>query len=750
MDSAELSRIQDKILETLARNEDAHEPTHWTPERLADFGLAPSFESLRVLADLPARGALELAPVIASLIYMTDRDSDEFANTLAVLEGKIERDMTGGTIFDAALSAGRSDPTAALRLARRLMNLGCSGFPTALLGGAASKLPGECGALIQELLASSDARRQAIAMKSVIVSAGSGYRADWDVLGALERASESADAQVRVVVTAAFVEFYTDDPPRCTRALERLAEKHCECALQLARQISAQAPFDPETSLRLLDICSGFSEINVKQKVHLALAKLANTHVEAVLEIVIKYVVRDGRVADSGRHVLEQMGKSHGEKAINAILNMPAESPCASSYVPAMARSLVASSGSKSSLKPIFEAIRSRPDLYVIGLQALHEVISDRSRGVSHVMLEAIAYFLKSLTESKEIDVKEIKDKKDLSIICGMRIRALQNRAMLDRRPTDHDLARKNLECFPTLLWAFGKAWFDQQERGNLAHPLLQALGRKLPPKEERDVLLNSANSAKTPEDLIRSIDELRHKLGHWCFLHDLDVNLYLIRQDGHNVLKYAKCLKNEQEFLDKMSEINFVVRFLGRCKLELEPAVGEKKLDAKLEICGREVYVEIFSPNVMLEFRALLGARGVRNRIPSKISCKLKQLRPLMGKGCQVILAIDVGRSEINCGFIKESLKGRPTSGRYTDEKGEIVERLTSKHEPKSLHEQDPDTDVISAFVCYSMQSGRDLSQHIESEIIHNPHARVKLDEPTTELLKKCINAKVYDLSDS
>ena len=778
MDGAQLANLMAKVRGRLM-NREAQEGAYWTPERLAGLhGSVLDHDGVRRLIDLFIKdGVWHFLPAIAGLLGTAARDSDAFARTLEALELKIRNDVVGEPVLKAVLAIGESEPGTALRIAGRLMERDDPGCAYMLIGGAAAKLPGECEALMQKLLASDNARSQETAVRSMVAAyAGPGNGADWDVISALERASESGDARVIDAVMDAFVKFYSIDRQRCVGAMERLACRHYEYARLLVCRLCTRTPFDEGTLLRLLDICSKsfarlppndaeiicqallcpypdlsaelrkqlgseYAYMDMRKKLYYALMDLAGGHPEEVMQIVIRHTARDGYVGEGGECVLERLGEKHGAVAVAALLEAPLKDKlriCA----PVMIRCVIAGAGSKDALEPVFEAIRSEPHMYAIGLKTLRMVVSDRNAGDASraPVLEAAEEFLKRLAESKGIDAGRaikgpaIKGRNARVERCGRLIDAALNHA-----PPDYDLARRNMERFPALLDLFGKQWIDKEERDGGIHPLLYWLGQRLPSEEEARAL-TKAEPAETAEQLIRSLDRRRHALGAWPDLDWLDQSLRKIKEAGDDAASFAKRLNNKEQFSSTVSEMRFVVQFLNRCGMEVEPKVGSKRPDLRLEILGRPVYVEIFSPEMPEELRLFSGGRGVANRAPDKMLDKANnQLRELDGRGHPVILAIDIGGSEMLPQFVEECMTG-PDVARLLFRNGEAVAWRAGRDADKTLHGRDPGTDVISAVIWYRMQPRINLTEWMEFRIIRNPHARVKLDAPTVEFLEKCL----------
>ena len=750
MDETQAKHIKEKIGEIIWNQKSAQEPAYWKPERVAGLygGQALNSENLHDLIRLLIEDdVFNFLPVIAGLLVDAASDSEAFAKTLVSLESKIGNDMASGPITKSIQSIGSSDPEMALQIAERLLKYEDPRYSYLLIGGAATRLPGRCKALMQKLLGSDDARLWPVAIKSLVVThADSDKRVGKDVLKALDHASELNSIDAMVATIDAFIVFYASDKKRCGRAIERLASKNPRCAWLLARRIWTGSPFDEDISLQLLFLCSKFSDINVRQEVCRALRNFVGDHLKDVLRVVVLYTARDGHSMEGGEYLLKRIGEIHGAKAVTMLLDMLDGQTLATNlrlYAPRMIMCLLAGADNSGALEPVFKVIRSKPDQYKIGIEALREVISDsKVGGVSRdSMLEVIRSFLECLAKARGINTDRIiQDESDQAIRCGHIIHAILNNA----KPPDYELVRKNMECFPEIHSLFGQPWVNKMQRNKRIHPILSMLGQELPSKGEIDALIKRLDSTRTLGERVNLVFKLKDLAGVWRFLYDLDRNLRMLKQDKHDTARYAKHMKNEKQFWDTISEINFIMQFLNKCIIDIEPKIGTKKLDARLDIEGRSVYVEIFNPEMFLNLKLFSGAQAVPNRIPDKIYDKFKnQLYELDGKGHPVLLAIDIERSRIHYDLVEDYLLGPVFCMLHFNQKGEAGALHEEWKRDKSMHMRDPGTDVISAVVCYKMRSRDDLTERMEWKIFYNPHARSKIDTPTIQFLEECLDSK-------
>ena len=687
------SRTNDLLREIAKRLEeraDARQPAYWTPQRLAGLldGSALDARGVSGLVRLLVGDVPRFLPVIEGLLGEAARDSDEFAETLEVLELVTGGDSAAEAIESAVLSIGASDPGRALRIAGRLLERGRGGYPDLLIGGAAAERPGECRALARKLVSSGDA--------------------------------EIADA---------FVEVYAGDPRRCAGGAGSPA---ADPALLLADKISTSPPFAENVSLRLLAACSKFSDAGVTRGVHRALHRLAGGHLARVTRIVRRYLV-GGLCTNDTEAVLEELGRAHGARAVSALTGASmkgSEDLCAHAL-----KCVISGAGNELVLAPVFEAIEVAPGWCEIGLEALRKVIDDESSGgIAHdSMLSKIESFLQSFPEPRKIRSRlAFKGEQDQTTTCRFMIQAVQK----PRRP-NYDLVRENIGHFPTLFSLFDEKWISDQKRHCRAHPLLLVLGQKL--SSTKILGLIEREKSADAEERSQIARQWRRISRDWNFLYDLDCGLRALKAE-HGVGRYARRLKNESDFFSTVSEIDFVLQFLGQCEISLEPKVGPKNLDVRLEIGGRSVYVEIFNPEMFRELK-FPGILSLPRRINWMIYNKYeKQLINLDGKDHLAILAIDAARSEANCNFVEDYLQGQWITRLRVSRQGDVYDRRVERDVTETMHELDPRTDTISAVVCYKEHVRNDGSRGVEYKIIPNPRARVKLRASEVAFMEKCL----------
>jgi len=722
---------------------------YWKSKKITDF-LAENnieldeHELYELVNHLVKENIFGFLHAISSAMQDLASDDEGFIAMIELVTDKIKADMAQGPFIDSLISIGKSNPRLAIKIADKLLESSNPEYSSFLIGGASHELVEESNALITKSLSSENPRRQIAAIRALrVIYKDSEMKDKQKIFAVLEQASKSDSIGVKLETLEAFLDFYEKDVEKSKIMIENLAKNYTECKSSLANRIGARPPFDEQSSLHFLEICSEDSNINVKERVLYALVHFAKKHPNKTLEILAKYVIRDGYDAGDIGYVLEELGKTNAGNSLAMILDWlrKERNPRLSFHLPVMIRYLASKTDKKVTLEPILQLIDSEPKFVNKGLDVLLEVISEAyGKDTDAEFISKMLDFLAGFAKKRGIDVTSVtKDEDDKILQSADLIHKIKHYS----KPLDYDTIFQNLNEFPNIRDLFGVSWFEQKQvESNRTHPILKLLEQKLPARKRLDELAGSVKNAQTARGRLNDVLRLKKLMSTALFLLRLDQNVKALKDAGFDTGGYSKNLKNEHQFGATLSEIDFVVPFLSRYEVELEPKVNSKKLDAKIEIDAQSVYVEIISPNTFKPLEKLRGGRGVPNRIKGKIYDEFKhQLKELGSTGQPVIVAIDTGGSEINYDFVEDYLFGTLKYTMYFDkEKGEAVSSHTHRDEKESMHGLEPETDLISAVVCYKTRLCDDLSYRTEGKIFENSHAKVPLSRSVRKTIEETL----------
>ncbi|CUR51802.1 protein of unknown function [Nitrosotalea devaniterrae] len=729
---------------------------YWKSNKLTDYLSAKQIKlSNDELIDL-SKGIVErdlflMLYAVSNLMQDLASSDEQFIEFLTFLLNKIKKDMAQGPIIDALLNIGKSNPTLGLEIARKLLkNDDVASYASFLIGSAVNVLPSDCNILIDELLQSDNPNHKLTAIRTLrVISKESKMNNIEKIFSILENTSKSSSKEVKVECFEAFLDLHSFDKKLSEKNIEILTKDSLECKFSLAHRIWIRSPFDESTSMKFLEICSEESNINVRQHVCYALTHFVKNQYEKILDILAKYVIRDGFGYESIGYVLEELGKVNAEKSAEIIISWLTSNRDArlNFHIPIMIGQLVSKSDKKLVLTPIFQLIKSNTKFAGKGLDILLEIMSNSfEKSNDSEFVSQSLDFLKSLATANRIDVDSvIKNEPNPTLLCADLIHMLKYYS----KDIDYAIILDNLNEFPNIRELFGLKWFEQkQQEQNRTHPLLKMLEQKLPKKEEYEKFIESIVTAQNEREKFNGVFRLKNLMSTALFLNNLDNNIYTLKTNKYPLRSYSDNLKNEQQFDSTLSEIDFVVPFIPKFPVVLEPKINSKKLDAQIDIDSQSLYVEIISPNTFKPLERLHGVHGIPNRIKGKIYDEFKsQLKELTSMNQPVIVAIDIGRSEVNYDFVEDYLFGTLKFTMYLDNgTGKTVGTTTHRDESESMHSRESNTDLISAVICYKTKLYDDLTYRTEGKIFNNMHAKVTLSRSVIKTIEDTLFTRISD----
>lgn len=668
---------------------------------------------------------------LASGLRDLARDDDGYARLVSDIASKVWGDLTWGPFKDALVRIGSTRPGTAVRIARRLVKSGDSYCASLLAGGARLGAPREAAALADELLLSPGDREIAAGIRCLNVSLYEhGIPAAGGVLDRVENALERGGEDAAVAAMELLLDMYDGKNGRVERMIEDAAKRHTRCRALLAEWIRRRGTFDDETSLRHLPACArDWSDRATVEMTHYALAKLAETRPAEVAAIVKGYIASGHYSAEYTGHVLQAVGRKIPCAMIRDLLCVVRlrRARHLSFFLPGMIRDVSKHADRKKVFKELLDSLGRGPAEDNACLAMMNSMVTE-----NHDVLHDdrwSSYVLERLKEralARGVDVDRVTGGKgDKNLACSALIRAMRHKpAGVDRRRVVD-----SLETFPTIKRLFTRDWFERMIGGEgRPHPLIGILAQIPGRKTAEPTAPPACESEKD-----RANRELRARYESYPRLRlgALDAQLEDIEKSGQGAAGYVKRMKNPEQFLDTVSEVDFVAPFAARHAVTIEPRVGGKRLDALIKIGPQDVCVEVFRPRIWEELDLLEGTRGVQmDRVGGKIFEKLKnQLVAAKGLGCAIVVAIDVSGSEIVPEQIDDYVLGPQFLTFSIDTgQGRAGGDSAGRDEGDSMHCLDDRTDIISAVVCFRPNMSADTKYGITGTIRANPHARVTL----------------------
>ena len=668
---------------------------------------------------------------LASGLRELARDDNEYARLVSDIASKVGGDLAQGPFTGALVRIGSSRPSTAVRIARRLVKSGDVDSASLLAGGAWLGAPKEAAAVTDELLSSPGDREIAAGIRCLRVCHGEhGILAAGSVLDRVENALERGGESTAGEAMEALLDMYDEKSGRARLMVEDAAKRHTRCRARLAHCIRRGGTFDDETSLRHLAVCArDWSNRATVVETHYALAKLAETRPTEVATIVEECIASGHYNTEYTGHVLQAIGKKRPGVMIKALLGVARHKRAWNLpfLLPEMIRDVSEHADRESVFKELFDSLGKDPAADNACLIMLNSMVTE-NHDVRHDDKLA-SYALERLRKrasAQGIDVGLVtRGKDDKNLMCSALIDAMQHRPA----SVDHCSVLDALESLPTIKRLFTRDWFEKMlKAGGGAHPLVRLLAQ-VPSKKTAEPAAPPAG--ETEKDRLNGEFRAWYESYPASRLGALDAQLAELEKSGQGAAGYVKHMKNPEQFLDTVSEIDFVAPFVAGHAVTIEPKVGGKKLDALIEIGQQAVYVEVFRPRVWKPLELLEGMRGIpMDRAAGKIFEKLKkQLASAKGLGDAIIVAIDISGSEIRPDQIDDYVLG-PLFFKFS--LGPEHERMDGstmgRDEECSMHRRDGETDIISAVVCFRPAETAGGGYGVVGTIRPNPHAKVTL----------------------
>ena len=691
-----------------------------------------------------------LSPISSALADMAE-DSDGFAALVGEIAARTCHDTVQAPFVDMLTDMGAGRPELAVGLARRLIGLGYPYHAAYLVGGAMRRSPVQCNDIAGTLLRSKSDDEVAAGIRCLRTAWGRDGIADAAAeIKALAFALLLPDGEAAGEAMDALVDLYPAAGGEAGKMIEEMTHKHDLSRRRLAVRIAQRSsPFDSATALRYLAMCAaGASDPPTTKSIYLAIAKLSKEDPDAAIKAVTDAF--DIRHASEGvGYALQEIGRTRPASLATSILDKVSAdyTPLADMRLYSIVADIAKHADPNEILGVLFGALESdgaatQPALRMINAMATLNCDTLHDEELASRTLSRLVRY----AQARGIDIKRLlKEQRDVHLQSAAIIR----RILHPLPGVDAERVQENLKMFPALKKAFGPSWFTRATKSSsVQHPLVTCLSTISLEKIKSHL---DSSPGETFNERCNREFRLYYESRPLEILSFLDRALSLLDGAGMGINKYVRNMKNADQFTDTLSEIALVVPFIARKHpVSLEPPVGEKRLDAAVELGPQRVLVEVFSPRMWEPVDLLEGSRGIpMDRAGGKIFGKVtEQLSAVGACSDPIIVAIDTGGSEITPDRVRDYVLGPLTyTVPFDTDAGEAIGAGSAGRDTDNcMHNLDDQTDLISAVVCFVPTMSSDLSAAARGVIIENPHARVPLSPATRDEVEKALQYALPD----
>lgn len=726
-----ISKIKDELLK------DSHK--YWKKESFEKYFQEKKIELdpdslLELYISLIEGDGLSFKMSVGAKIDEVASTNEKFFELIRKILGDNEYDLSNGPITFPLVRIGENNPDLGWEIANIMVEKGgallrYSSFP---LGGVGRNNFQKVFEKIKELFGSTDLWKRVCALRTLRVSfSDKELKNESEIFDIIQKASEDKDVNVKAESLECSKDFYSKNRELFKKLIKKLVEEDFKLAHTFAYGAWIHPLEPPEDNIEFLRICSKHENFHVFEKVCYALTKLTKQYPKEIMEILRNRIEQDGYHFSHMGYLLEELGKENFEAAMDFVGDylINKDHPRFSFHLKNVVNDL-APDKSKERLIPYIEKWIADPKKYDKALQVLLEVLSSEFKTPEEKFVDVSFSFLSDLASSKTIDIDSITKSQDGKVLqCAGIIKMLQYYV----EDLDYDTIKKNLECLPNIKNLFGESWFAQMEtENNNTHPILRVLAQPFKTPEKVAKAINDIGTAP-PEHKSWMIFRSRTMLSTMMYLENIEKNLHNFRNRGFSMIHCRDGFKNEEQFQATLSELNFGFPFLAGFTVEPEPDVGGKVLDYKITIDSIPIFVEVISPEMVKQMELLTGVMtGIKNRVKSKIYDEYKeQLIQLSSQNHPVVVAVDVGNSEIDYESVIDYLYGSPKMTMHMDAKTHDVVKTVYHRDADTMHDLEPQMDMISAVICFkTILDDSQLIYRNFGEVIRNPYARVPLDD--------------------
>lgn len=703
---------------------------------------------LLIMMDVDKFGFLNA--VCDQLSYVVAYD-EKFIELLAKISEKIQADLSRGIFINALISLGIDNPEVSLKIAQTMINKGGTLLTDAgyLLGGIGRKSYDQVYEIIMKLYGSNLATKKITAIRAI----GAAFDGKplkhqnkiFELL--LHAAGDHDEPTVRLETLVPLMDFYDINPELCKTYIKNIMVLDNSAKYYVANRLWIAPLTNKQDNIELLQLCADDSPSDVRTRVYYALTKMIKDFPEEIMEFVGTNVEKYGYDFGNTSFLLEELGQVNFDKSMEVVKKWLKQKNYerVRFHIPLIVNHLLHKT-KKELVIPHLKTLLENKDNLEIVLKISQEILSA-------IYAEKIVSNFTNELYSLLYDVAKAEGFEPSEIVKGENDSVLRDAMMIDYvmkygEDLNYDTIFSNLQFFKNIQNVFTIKWFESMKgKKNRTHTLLRILSRNIFP--QNDTINNVIKQIKESEGKEKGWQffRLQTVLSDVMFLLDFDQKLGRLvdyNLEGFFSIKSLRTnLQNESQFEETVSEITFTTAFLGKYEVVIEPLINNKKrMDAKIKMDGMDIFVEIISPRMFKPLNLLTNVMNVKNRVKEKVYDEFKKhMMDFEYNSSPILLAIDIGRSEIDYEFVEEYLFGTLKMTMLLDKEKKEVTDTYWQRQKDAMHDKKPEMDSISAIICFKSRIRDDLTYHTEGKIIDNPYAKIRL----TDDIKKKLESTLF-----
>ena len=697
-------------------------------------------EKIKLLSEISKKDVFRYSTFLSNSIPLIVKNNDAFLELLQTIIQATKGDLVTGCFEMALIKIGRENSELAIELSEKMQKIeDIRDLSAAPLGGIGCENYSKIEKIVNCMLASENPEEVTLGIRTIRIAFNHKNMDNKEkIFSKIQTALEHNNEKINIEATIFFLKFYEQKPNISQKNLLSLAKINDIHKRMIIKHLWINPIKNEDNAITLIEECLNIQSTNIQYCAYSVLKKYTKTKHKKIMNIIHKsleskeqpYVVFGDLIKELGKNALHESLNSFEEWFATddiplqcSMLQFPrylipnGREQCCFQYF---------EKWSNSELIPTDSFLNIYT--YVLARCYQNECDQDFIKNSKKLLLKMVSdsglkpkFFLRNI--------------EDETLQCASLITGLKYYS----DNLDYEMIYHNIKLFPKLKILFDMGWISKMKKeNNRTNLLLRVLERKLPEDDKINEILNTIEESKNNEQYNWNRDPLGNYVYNFLYLRNIDQNIISLQKKGIDIIKHFKSkLHNDEQVDDTISELNLLGHLAEHYDLELEVPIEAKNIDSLIIIDGQKFYLEIINTKQYLPLDLFKGeVFKVDNRIKNKILDKCeKQFSKIPENDISVVLGIDIRKSDIDVMSVTDALYGRTV---YTFQMGKETyddRGVYSSLENNSIHKSKPESDMLSAVLCFKSELPNGYKFHITGELIHNPNAKNPL---TLNIIKK------------
>lgn len=705
-------------------------------------------EKIRILSEISKKDVFGYSTFLSNSIPLIAENDAIFLELLEIIIQATKGDLATGWFEMALVKIGKENPTLGIKLSKKMQQIEpIQDFSSAPLGGVGYENYSKIEKIVDSMLTSENPKEVTLGIR-VIRIAFSRKEIDnkQEIFSKIQTILKHDNKDVSLEATLFFLEFYEQEPKLSQEHLLELAKMDDSHKGIITRHLWIHPIKDENNAIELIKECYNSKNQNIQHLTYYALTKYTKIKHKEIMSIIRQSFENEALSYGSLEELIRELGKNALHETLNDFEEwLGTDNFHLKLSIPRFVRILIPNGEKQSCFEYFKKWSESKSVSTDLFLKIYKQVLAGcYGNEFDQDFVKNSKELLSKKVSDSGINPKLfLRDEQDETLQCASLIKGLEYYS----KNLDYERISDNIELFSNLKNILTEKWIlKKKQENNRTNLLLRVLERRLPEDEKINEIMNAIEKSKDDKEFNWNRYRLGNHVHDFFYLLNIEQNIMSLQKRGINTVKHFRDkLHNDEQAGDAVSELNLLGNLAEHYNLTLEVPVGTKNIDALIEIDGQKFYLEItnpsgFSPVELFEGEVFTVPHRAKNKILDK--CE-RQLSQIPESNIPAILGIDIRGSDVDEMSITDALHG---STQYTflmdKETGEDRGGYSSLKD-NSIHKSKPESDILSAVLCFKSELLNDYRFHITGGLIHNPNAKNPLIHHITKRIEEILIQK-------